>query len=157
VPVVFHDESLLRITGSDLLIKDLTLEELRAFDLSYKFRGQCPVQRIPTLEEYFALVKEHDFLNIIELKTAIFEYGGFEQKVFDLVRAFGLSDRVVLSSFNHYSLLRCKNIAPELPAASSKMPHRRAAGLLQKARHAVPAPRLPLSGRRRTGEVRIPA
>lgn len=115
VPVVFHDESLLRITGIDLLIKDLTLEELRAFDLSYKFRGQCPVQRIPTLEEYFALVKEHDFLNIIELKTAIFEYDGIEQKVIDLVRAFGLSDRVVLSSFNHYSLLRCKAIAPELP------------------------------------------
>ena len=67
VPVVFHDESLLRITGSDLLIKDLTLEELRAFDLSYKFRGQCPVQHIPTLEEYFALVKEHDFLNIIAM------------------------------------------------------------------------------------------
>ncbi|HWQ05891.1 MAG TPA: glycerophosphodiester phosphodiesterase [Feifaniaceae bacterium] len=115
VPVVFHDESLLRITGNDLLIKDLTLEELRAFDISYKFRGQCPVQHIPTLEEYFELVKEHDFLNIIELKTAIYEYDGIEQKVIGLVRAHGLERCVVLSSFNHYSLLRCKAIAPELP------------------------------------------
>ena len=115
VPVVFHDENLVRITGTDALVKDLTLAELQRFDISYRFKGECPVQRIPTLEEYFALVKEHDFLNIIELKTAIFEYDGIEQKVIDLVRAFGLSDRVVLSSFNHYSLLRCKEIAPELP------------------------------------------
>ena len=115
VPVVFHDESLLRITGDPRLIKDLTLSELKAFDLSYKFAGECPVQRIPTLEEYFALVQDRDFLSILEFKTAIFEYDGIEQKVIDMIRRFGLSDRIVLSSFNHYTLVRCKAIAPELP------------------------------------------
>ena len=115
IPVVFHDENLIRITGTDALVKDLTLEELRQFDISYRFRGECPIQRIPTLEEYFSLVRSHDFLNNIELKTAIFEYEGIEQIVIDLVRKYDLSSRVVLSSFNHYSLLRCKAIAPELP------------------------------------------
>ena len=91
VPVIFHDESLLRITGEDLLVKDLTLEELRSFDLSYHFAGQCPVQRIPTLEEYFALVQNLDFLNILEFKTAIFEYDGIEQQVIDLMRATAMS------------------------------------------------------------------
>ncbi len=115
IPVVFHDESLLRITGEDRLIKDLTLSELKQYDLSYKFAGQCPVQRIPTLEEYFALVQNRAFFSILEFKTAIFEYDGIEQKVIDMIRAFGLSERIVLSSFNHYTLLRCKEIAPELP------------------------------------------
>ena len=115
VPVIFHDESLLRITGEDRLIKDLTLEELRSFDLSYRFAGQCSVQRIPTLEEYFALVQHLDFLNILEFKTAIFEYDGIEQQVIDLIRRYDLNGRIVLSSFNHYTLLRCKGIAPELP------------------------------------------
>ena len=115
VPVIFHDESLLRIAGEDLLIKDLTLEELRAFDLSYRFAGQCPVQRIPTLEEYFTLVQNLDFLNILEFKTAIFEYDGIEQQVIDLIRRYDLNGRIVLSSFNQYTLLRCKGIAPELP------------------------------------------
>lgn len=115
IPVVFHDESLLRITGEDRLIKDLTLSELKQYDLSYKFAGQCPVQRIPTLEEYFTLVQKRSFLSILEFKTAIFEYDGIEQKVIDMIRAFGLSERIVLSSFNHYTLLRCKEIAPELP------------------------------------------
>ncbi len=115
VPVVFHDESLKRITGDDLLIKDLTLKELRRFDISYRFRGQCPPQRIPTLEEYFSLVKDRDFLNILEFKTAIFEYDGIEKKVIDMIGSFGLDDRVILSSFNHYTLLRCKAVAPALP------------------------------------------
>ncbi len=115
VPVVFHDESLQRITGDDILIKDLTLRELKTLDVSYRFRGQCPAQRIPTLEEYFTLVRKKNFLNIIELKTAIFEYPGIEQQVVDMIDAFKLNDRVIISSFNHYSLLRSKAIAPDLP------------------------------------------
>lgn len=115
VPVVFHDESLSRITGSSRLVKDLTLQALQAFDISYRFRGECPTQRIPTLEAYFSLVKDFDFLSILEFKTAIFEYEGIEQKVIDMIRGFGLQDRIILSSFNHYTLLRCKEIAPELP------------------------------------------
>ena len=115
VPVVFHDESLQRITGDPRLVKDLTLDELKSLDLSYKFAGQCPVQRMPTLEEYFSLVQNRNFLSILEFKTAIFEYDGIEQKVIDMIRRFGLSERIVLSSFNHYTLVRCKQIAPELP------------------------------------------
>ena len=115
IAVVFHDESLQRITGDPRLIKDLTLEELKQFDLSYKFAGECPVQHIPTLEEYFSLVQDRDFLSILEFKTAIFEYDGIEQKVIDMIRRFDLSKRIVLSSFNHYTLLRCKAIAPDLP------------------------------------------
>jgi glycerophosphoryl diester phosphodiesterase len=115
VPVVFHDESLLRITGEDKLIKDLTLTQLSAFDLSYRFKGQCPIQRIPTLEAYFQLVKDRDFLNIIEFKTAIFEYPGIEEKVLSMIDSFGLGQRVILSSFNHYTLLRCKDLRPNLP------------------------------------------
>ena len=117
VPVVFHDESLKRITGDNLLIKDLTLRELKTLDISYKFAGQCPVQRIPTLEEYFTFARDKNFLNIIELKTAIFEYPGIEEKVLALIDAFRLNDRVVISSFNHYSLLRFQKLAPDLPYA----------------------------------------
>lgn len=115
IPVIFHDESLARITGDSRLVKDLTLFELQPFDLSYRFQGECPAQRIPTLEEYFELVRSRDFLSILEFKTAIFEYDGIEEKVIDLIRAFDLGDRIILSSFNHYTLQRCKAIAPELP------------------------------------------
>lgn len=115
VPVILHDESLLRTGGLDALIRDLTYEEAARLDLAGPYRGQVEPQRLPTLEEYFRLVKDLDFLTNIELKTSIFEYPGIEEKVIDLIRAYGLSDRVILSSFNHYSLLRVKALAPELP------------------------------------------
>ena len=115
VPVVFHDENLARICGDERLVKDLTLDELSRFDISCRFKGEYPAQRIPTLEEYFSLVRDRDFFSILEFKTAIFEYDGIERMVVDSIRRFHLEDRVVLSSFNHYTLLRCKAIAPELP------------------------------------------
>lgn len=115
VPVIIHDESLLRTGGKDVMVRDLTLSELRQIDVSFKFHDACGFCPVPTLEEYFELVKDRDFLTNIELKTAIFEYTGIEQKVIDMIRAYGLTDRIILSSFNHYSLLRAKAIAPEIP------------------------------------------
>ena len=54
--VVFHDERLGRITGKEAFLKDLTLDELRQLDASGTYRGKVPVQRIPTLREYFELI-----------------------------------------------------------------------------------------------------
>lgn len=115
IPVIFHDEDLSRVAGYKVFVKDLTYRELSRYDVSYKWRDQIAPQHVPTLAEYFELVRDLDFLSNIELKTAIFEYPGIEQIVIDLIRDYDLSDRVILSSFNHYSLLRCKEIAPEIP------------------------------------------
>lgn len=117
IPVVFHDEGLLRMTGLDALVADLTLEELNALRLCGPIADRCEPQRIPTLEEYFSLAAKHDFLSVVELKTAFNEYPGIEEKVIALIRAHDMADRVIISSFNHYSLLRSKAIAPALPHA----------------------------------------
>lgn len=115
VPVILHDEDLNRVAGENVYVKDLTYAELRRLDVSYKFRGQVPKQTVPTLEEYFSLVKTRNFITNIELKTAYWEYPGIEQRVVGLIDAFHLRGRVILSSFNHYSLLRAKAIAPDIP------------------------------------------
>lgn len=115
VPVIIHDENLLRTGGTDAFVRDLTLDALRKIDVSFRFHDECGFQPVPTLAEYFELVRDRDFLTNIELKTAIFEYEGIERKVIGMIRDYGLSDRVILSSFNHYTLLRAKAIAPELP------------------------------------------
>ncbi|HHW31496.1 MAG TPA: glycerophosphodiester phosphodiesterase [Clostridiaceae bacterium] len=112
--VVFHDESLLRFTGEDLLVKDLTYEELLKCDVSGQFKGKYGFQKIPTLEQYFDLVKDHNFLSILELKTTIFEYPGIEEAVIRMIYDYKLEQKVIISSFNHYTLLRCKAIAPQL-------------------------------------------
>ena len=66
-------------------VKDYTLEELQKFDVSFKFAGQVPPQHIPTLREYFELVKDTHIVTNIEIKTSNYEYPGIEQAVYDLI------------------------------------------------------------------------
>lgn len=112
--VVIHDETLDRTTTGTGWVKDHTLEELKALDASFKFRGQFGNVQIPTLDEVLSLVKDHDIVTNIELKTGVFEYEGIEEAVRDCVRKHGLEDKVIISSFNHFSVLRMRKAAPEL-------------------------------------------
>ena len=112
--VIIHDEDIKRTCDGEGLVKDMTLEELRKFDASATFRGQYGFCGIPTLREYFELVKDTPIVTNIELKTGIYEYHTIEQRVIDMVREFGLSDKIIFSSFNHFTVKRCEEIAPEI-------------------------------------------
>ncbi len=112
--VIIHDEAIDRTSNRSGLVKDMTYEELCQVDFSYKYAGQFGFQKIPTLREYFELVRDRDILSNIELKTGVYEYPGIEQAVYDLIREYHMEDRVVISSFNHHSILRMKALAPQL-------------------------------------------
>ena len=112
--VIIHDEDIKRTTDGEGLVKDMTLEELRKFDASATFRGQYGFCGIPTLREYFELVKDTPIITNIELKTGVYEYHTIEQRVIDMVREFGLSEKIIFSSFNHFTVKRCEEIAPEI-------------------------------------------
>ena len=112
--VIIHDETIDRTTDGKGLVVSYTYDELRKFDASFKFRGQCGFNPIPTLREYFELVKDKNLVTNIELKTGLNEYFGIEEKVWKLIEEYRLEDRVLISSFNHYSVLRMKSIAPNL-------------------------------------------
>jgi len=66
------------------------------------------------MNKYFELVKDLDFVTNIELKTGINQYLGIEEKVYKLIKEYKLEKKVIISSFNHFSVLRMKKIAPEL-------------------------------------------
>ena len=108
-----HDELVDRTTNGKGYIKDKTYEELSQLDASYIFKEYGP-QKVPTLREYLELVKDTDIITNIELKTGVFEYPGIEQKVYDMLREFDMVDRIIISSFNHYSVLRMKSIDPAM-------------------------------------------
>ncbi len=112
--VIIHDESIDRTTDGKGLVVSFTCEELKKYDASYTYRGQMGFNPIPTLREYFELVKDMNIITNIELKTGVNEYHGIEQKVWDLIKEYNLTDRIIISSFNHYTILRMKAIAPEL-------------------------------------------
>ncbi len=112
--VIIHDEDIKRTCDGEGLVKDMTLEELKKFDASATFRGVYGFCGIPTLREYFELVKNTDIITNIELKTGVYEYPTIEKRTVELIKEFGLEDRIIFSSFNHFTVKRCEEIAPEI-------------------------------------------
>ncbi len=112
--VLIHDELLKRTTGSPKAVKDVTLEELQQLDAGSWFDPAFREEYIPTLRELFELVKPSSLQINLELKNGVVLYPGLEEAVMEEINRFGMSDRVIISSFNHYSLVKCKQLAPEI-------------------------------------------
>ena len=112
VMVVCHDETIDRTSSAKGWIKDYTFEELRKLDFcngNLAYEGVS----IPTMQEVFDLLKPTGLTINIELKTGIVFYPELERKIVELTRKNGWMDRVIFSSFNHYSIMKIKELAPE--------------------------------------------
>ncbi|WP_379135702.1 glycerophosphodiester phosphodiesterase [Paenibacillus sp. sgz500958] len=112
--ILIHDEDLKRTTNGTGNVKDKTLEELRMLDAGSWFSADYSGEKLPTLQELLQLLQGTDIILNIELKNGVFLYPGMEEKVIAAVREFRMEERVILSSFNHYSLAHCKSLAPEI-------------------------------------------
>ncbi|MDR3191642.1 MAG: glycerophosphodiester phosphodiesterase [Treponema sp.] len=113
--VITHDESLERVTGVKGWVRDFDFAELRKLDASSVFRGEYGFNPIPSLEEYLVWVKDTAIVTNIELKNSDFYYEGLEEKTIALIQKQGLEGRIIFSSFNHASLLKCKKLCPPIP------------------------------------------
>lgn len=114
VPVVMHDENTVRTTGTDALIKDLTLEEFKALDAGYIKSGQFGFVAPPTLREVFEVLKETGMKCNIEIKSGVYEYPNIERKILAMMDEFELREKTIISSFNHFTVTRFKELAPDV-------------------------------------------
>ncbi len=107
--VVIHDERLERTTDGTGWVKDFTLEQLQQLDASMG-SSDFPGQRIPTLAEVFDVLSGSDMTVNIELKDSEVFYEGIAEKVLQLVDERNWEYRTVLSSFNHLTLARIRQM-----------------------------------------------
>ncbi|MCR5774144.1 MAG: glycerophosphodiester phosphodiesterase [Lachnospiraceae bacterium] len=112
VIVVCHDETVNRTSDGVGWIKDLTFDELRKLDFSNGDQAYEGV-RIPAIEEVFDLLEPTSLTINIELKTGIVFYDRIEEKILELTGNKNWRDRVIYSSFNHYSILKIKELDPD--------------------------------------------
>ena len=105
VPVLMHDESVERTTGSTGLIKELTFARLRELNAGEKLQP-APV---PTLEELLERMASTDMLLNLEVKE--YWYEGNEERCHAcidacvaLVEKYGFADRMVFNSFDAHVL-----------------------------------------------------
>lgn len=99
--VVFHDETTLRFNGMAQPIGSLPLAEVQQLDV----RGA----QVPTLVELCAWACNTTLALNIEIKLP-----GIEAIVAEIVRAYGLDERVIVSSFFPQVLRTMRIVAPHI-------------------------------------------
>jgi glycerophosphoryl diester phosphodiesterase len=117
IPVIIHDETLDRTTDGNGWVKDFTFDELQRLDAGSWFDGQFRGVQIPSLEEVLDWATGNSLLLNLELKTGLVRYPQIEEKVIRLVDQYSLTERVIISSFNHYSLVEVRNIHSDIETA----------------------------------------
>lgn len=116
--VVIHDETVDRTTNGSGFVKDLMLSEILELDASFTFSDYGGKVKIPTLEEVLTWASTlPSFLINLELKNGIVDYPMIEEKTIEMVGKYGLQERTILSSFNHYSLVKCRELSNEIETA----------------------------------------
>ena len=124
------------IAGQGPAIRALDLAEVRRFDVgrlnpdsrySVQWREQQPAdgERIPTLEELFALLRASGSQARLNLETKVTPTIGedapdpasFARVAVEAVRAAGFAQRTTIQSFDWRTLVEVRRIAPEIPTA----------------------------------------
>ena len=114
--IVMHDEYVNRTSNGNGLIRDMTLRELKKLDCGSWYGEEFSGSQIPTLEEVLELLKNWDGILNIEIKDGSDFYPGIEKKVINTIRMFYFEEKVIFSSFNHYSIRDIKSNASYLKA-----------------------------------------
>jgi glycerophosphoryl diester phosphodiesterase len=113
-PVIIHDAVLERTTSGSGAVGDHPFSVLRELDAgSWKGR-EFAGERILHLDELLEIVLEHRLVLNLEIKNYEVFYQDIEEKVIGRIRAQGAEQAVFLSSFNHISMKKCKEIDPAI-------------------------------------------
>ncbi len=104
-PVLFHDDTLTRMTGKDGCIGDYSYEELCAFSV---MKG-VHFDRIMKFEDFLYQFAWRDLTFAIELKV-----DGVEKITADLIKKYGLENKCIVTSFSRNRLSNIHKYAPNL-------------------------------------------
>jgi glycerophosphoryl diester phosphodiesterase len=108
--VIIHDDTVDRTSDGSGYAGRMTFDELRGLDFSM---GRGTGARIPLLEEVLDEFKNRMLMNI-EIKNLPVKYNGIEARIAETVSSMGCEESVIVSSFDHNSLLKIKKIMPSL-------------------------------------------
>lgn len=114
VLVLMHDEMVNRTTDGSGFIKDYSYSDISRLDAGFWYSKEFKNTRVPTVEEFISFIKDKDIITNFEIKSEVIVYNGLEEKLIEMINKYGIEDKVILSSFNHYSVVKCKEISKEI-------------------------------------------
>lgn len=110
--MVIHDETIDRTSNGSGRVVDMTCAQLKGHDFSNGF-SEYAGARIPTLKEVYGLLKNTDMTINVEIKCDVVIYWGIWDKLIELEKEMGMQGRILYSSFNHYVLLKMRELDPK--------------------------------------------
>ncbi len=114
--VIMHDASIDRTTNGTGIISQMTLEELRQYQVTKSMTGvEIGEEPIPTVRELFAEFKDKDLVIVFEIKTSDTAICAALKSLLD---AYSIWDQVVIITFNDSMLKAVQEQLPEIPQAS---------------------------------------
>ena len=105
--ILFHDETVDRVSNGTGRICDYTLEELKALEIY----GSCTTgfyDRIVTFREFLEKFSTYDIKFAIELKGA-----GVEEDTLSMINEFGILDKTTFTSFQYEYIKKIKELNPK--------------------------------------------
>jgi len=119
--VCLHDNTLARTTDAPAEIAErpigsLTLEQVRRCDAGRKFRADCAGQKVPTVREVFALMRDDpEKLLYADIKN-------YDEQLFPilldnflaLAREYGVASRIIVAGRDYALNCRFKELCPEI-------------------------------------------
>ena len=117
IPIIFHGPWLNKTTSGKGLVEHVDYKNLKKLDWGYYLNPSDESKKkyasILTLDKYLEKFGKKCYTNL-ELKKSVFDFNyNLEKKTIQLVKKYELENRVFFSSFNLFSLLRLKKIAPD--------------------------------------------
>ncbi len=114
--MVFHDSNLKRITGIDANLADTDFETLRGMDIGAWFGDEFSGERIPTLDEVLDCLGDKVYYDI-EIKNWQKKDFPIEKALVNILQKRDLNNKIIVSSFNPYTLRAVKRLNPETKTA----------------------------------------
>lgn len=113
VPVLMHDWTVDRTTNGTGPVWNYRYEELSQLDAGSWFGKEFAGARVPSLEEFLNLLRWSTKNAILELKGSWTDPQ--VRVVADLIARHGVSDHVIIASFDIMTLQSLQRVSPELP------------------------------------------
>lgn len=113
--VIHHDNDIERMTGTPAKILETDFDVLRSYNFCGDWGDKFGFVRIPELCEVLELFRDTDMTVNVELKEGSVNYlRAIDRTVTD----FGMQERILYSSFDHFKLYHMKKIAPSCKTAA---------------------------------------
>jgi glycerophosphoryl diester phosphodiesterase len=110
--VVYHDEALGRTSEGEGSLDEWRLSDLKELDAGSYFSEAFTGVRIPTLAEVFEAVGERLLVNV-EIKPFV-RHNIAVPLVAELIKRHGMENRVIVSSFNPWTVRAMRRHAPSI-------------------------------------------